>query len=70
MVIAYSVRVSGRIWNGSRAWTTYPFDTLPTREQVLAKAADFERVQSIAVTRITTEHTRTPLAAAVKSASV
>lgn len=53
MIESYSARVSGTIWNRTRAWTTYTFQSLPTREQIIEKAGDFQHVSSITLTRTT-----------------
>jgi hypothetical protein len=52
--MSYTARVSGIIWQGSKAWTEYRFPFHPTREQVMEKAGDFQIVQSIQLTETIT----------------
>lgn len=60
---SYDAKVSGIAWAGYKASTEYSFDHQPTREEVLAKAGDFESVNRIQVIeRVLTLNTRVGLA--------
>lgn len=57
----YEVKVSGIIWNGTKAYTHYTFNQHPTRAEVLEQAGDFQQVKRIQVTRIETNVDRIAL---------
>jgi len=50
----YIAKVTGVIWAGCKAHTSYTFYKLPTREEVMERSGDFQRVVSIKIIKRTT----------------
>lgn len=48
----YRTTVYGLIWQGCKAFTTYNFDHRPTRQEVINRAADFQLVTRVWLTKI------------------
>jgi hypothetical protein len=59
----YRTTVYGVIWQGCKASTAYDFDHRPTREEVIARAADFQLVVRVRLTKIEIALTPCTLAA-------
>lgn len=49
----YTAHVYGIVWAGYKASTSYDFNQLPSREDVMERAEDFQQVTRIKVTKTT-----------------